>query len=172
MEGTFRARATEGAMGRAGTGTEQVAVAFELLDDEHKGQIYTWYGYFTPETMERTFEALSNAGWDGISGLHELRGLGSTEVSIVLKEDSYKGNKQTKVAFINKAGGLALKERLDVKEAQMFSKSMRANIANWKKTANLPKGTPATNGSKPAAAKKPPQRREEPPPADGDDIPF
>ena len=84
-QGKYRARATRHSFGIAKTGTEYVAVEFELLDDDEKRTI-VWRGYFHAKTAERTLEALRYAGAAlEDDDIFDLRGLGSTEVQLVVE---------------------------------------------------------------------------------------
>jgi len=72
-KGTYRARATEAEFGFTNTGTEQVAVLFEVVEDgEFQGERITWFGFFTDATSERTIQALRVCGWAG-DDLGDLR---------------------------------------------------------------------------------------------------
>lgn len=128
--GTYRARAMGSSkphiqFGMAGTGTQQVAVAFmiyqEVLDDhrqptgtyEPTGEEITWIGSFTPATMQRTCESLRYAGWS-TNDLDDMTGLGSTDVDIVVEHEEYQGNTRAKVQWVNKPGSSKFKFKGDI----------------------------------------------------------
>jgi hypothetical protein len=166
-----RARAIGAAIGKASTGTHQIAIEFEFLDVT--GGI-TYYGPLTDAAFEYTMKAVRTAGFQGddLSNLTSLTGE-TPEVVLVIEDDEYKGKTTRKVKFINSAGGLALKDALQGDELAGFARQMKGKILAYDRSA----GTPAPKA-------KPQQRR----PADGppmehleaqsggapsdDDIPF
>lgn len=164
QEGRYKARALEGALGRAGTGSEQIAVLLEITEGEHKGHQLTWYGYFTEKTVDRTFESLRHLGWEG-DDLTDLRGIESNEVTIVVElEYDRDGEQHARVKWINSPGsGLAMRERLDDAAARVFAQRMKgAAVASRAKaksngsSARAPAGPAVSSAVDPA----------------NDDIPF
>ena len=110
-EGTYRARAIDGALGKAKTGTEQIEVMFQLLD---VAQTITWRGFFTEKTEERTMESLATADWNWV-------GLGfpvdAPEVSIVVAhEEGQDGNTYARVRWVNAAQKIRPKQALTEEE--------------------------------------------------------
>lgn len=137
--GKYRGRATGSTpphvtFGIAGTGTEQIAVNFAILEpdtdddgiqkeDEHGAPIYresgeelTWVSSFTPKTERRTLEGLQYAGWSGVD-IADLSGLGSTDVELVVDHEEYEGRTRAKIQWVNKAGGMAFKFKTDMPAA-------------------------------------------------------
>ena len=57
-DGTYRARAIEGALGFTKGDKEQAAILLDVSEGEAEGQRITWFGYFTEKTTDRTMEAL------------------------------------------------------------------------------------------------------------------
>lgn len=160
MRGTYKAKAKSWGLGESGTGKEQVAVSFDILTEGAELPNITWYGYFTEETMARTVESLRICGWKG-DDLSVLDGLDANEVDLVIDEEVYEGKTQTKVKWINRSGGLALKAPLSDERKKAFAAAMRDRIraidaAGGKRTATAPK------------ASRPP----DPPPLTDQDIPF
>lgn len=100
--GRHRARAREGSLTQAKTGTPQVYVGFELLD--MPGRSISWYGYLSEKAEERTIEALRTAGWTG-DDISRLDGLGDSEVELVVEWEEYEGKLRARVKFINAMGG-------------------------------------------------------------------
>ncbi len=102
-QGKYRARAARHSFGVAKTGTEYVAVEFELLDDDEKRTI-VWRGYFHSKTAERTLEALRYAGAAlEDDDIFDLRGLGSTEVQLVVElEAGERGGSWPVVRYVNR----------------------------------------------------------------------
>lgn len=165
--GKFRAKGVAGALGFTKDHNPQVAVELRVLDDSHAGESITWFGYFTEKSQERTLEALRILGWK-TDDLSNLDGITDNEVSITLEEEEYGGEVRLKVQWINRVGGIALKERMSPAEAQAFARQMKGAAL-------------ASRQGVPAAATKAPARRPEAPrqPAaqsagdlPGDDIPF
>lgn len=163
-----RAVACEAGMGKAGSGAEQVAVSFELLEGPNAGEKITWYGYFSEKTWERTVESLRACGWEG-DDLAHLDGIDRNEVLLVIEhEPNQDGKVFAKVRWVNKlgGGGVALKEALEGRELQSFAAQMKGRIKAL--SAGKPSAKPA---SRPAPARQPPpaRRQPEPPASDYDD---
>lgn len=156
--GTYRARAVQAALGEAGTGTEQVAVLFELLDVP--GKQLTWYGYWTEATWERTVDSLRIAGWTGsdISDLSELSSPAAPEVFIVVTHDpDQNGVMRERVRWVNRTNGLQLKKTMDPGKAKAFATRVRAQILLYDKQQG---GTREQGAG------------QEPPPMQDSDLPF
>ena len=121
-EGNYRARAVEADLAHAKTGSEQVAVAFEIVERDNQGAQVTWYGYFTEKTRERTLRSLRYCGWDGAS-LADLSSVGTAEVEIVIEhEPDQNGVLRERVRWVNRVGGgLRLPNRMTGEEAKRFA---------------------------------------------------
>jgi len=129
--GTYRARAVEAALGFAGTGSEQVAVALELLDGESAGETITWFGYFTDKTRESTLRTLRLLGWGGdITDLGSI-GQGAVEVDVVVEhETDADSTTRERVRWINRVGGgLRLKNRMTAEQKADFAKRLAGSTA-------------------------------------------
>jgi hypothetical protein len=98
--GSFKAKALSGDLGYAKSGTEQVAVQFEILEGPDTGRAITWWGYFSDKAVDRTLKALMVAGWDG-NDVAVLGGLGANEVSIKIEDDVYNGETRQRVQWVN-----------------------------------------------------------------------
>jgi hypothetical protein len=157
VKGKFRARAQEWGIGEAKTGTFQVGVVFELLDQE-PGTTITWYGALTDAALEWTMKALRNMGWQG-DDVTELDGNGghldANEVQLVVDEEEWEGKTRTKVKFVNSMGGLAMSSRVTGDKLKGFAAGLRGKILGLEP------------GRKPAPAAQPPRQ-----PVRNDDIPF
>lgn len=171
-KGYYRARAVDGGLGHTEKGREQVAVQFEMLDDEWKGNTITWFGYFDDRIVTKnnlsltdlTLQALRNAGWT-CDDLSVLEGLGSTEVSLSIEHDEYEGKVRSKVAWVNKpGGGLMIKAPMKESDAKAFA-------ARMKRKAQASRPAPEANGAKAAAHVNAPGSSVNPP-VNSDDIPF
>jgi hypothetical protein len=146
VAGTFRAKAVTGGLGYTSTEKPQVAVEFQILDEEFANEAITWFGYFTDDTKERTFESLRVMGWK-TDDLSNLDGITENEVRIVVKEEEYQGKTSLKVAWVNKPGGLALKTPMSPQQAKAFAASMRGE-------ALASRGGTATGGQRPTSQTK------------------
>jgi hypothetical protein len=147
--GTYRAKATEGALGLTKGGKEQAAIAFAIIDGEHAGESVTWFGYFTDATAERTIESLRTCGWIG-DDLSDLTGILDNEVQIVIEHEDYEGKTQVRVKWVNRSGsgGLALKERLEGGAAKAFAQRMKGIVLAQKaKGGGATQQRPARNGT-------------------------
>lgn len=120
QDGRYRARAVEGDYGFAGTGTEQVAVLFEL----EGGLRRTWYGYLSDGAVERTLKALKDCG---VTNLETLEGIDRNEVEVVLQTEEFNGSSKQKIAFVNPlgSGGVALKSRMDPTQKKSFAQRLK-----------------------------------------------
>jgi hypothetical protein len=152
----YRARAREWTLGESSKGTPQVVVAFNILDEGAAEKALTWYGYFTDATADRTLESLKHMGFEG-DDITILDGLGRNEVSLVVEDEEYEGQTHARVRWVNKAGGLAVKQPLQADKLRAFAAEMKAKLR-----AGGVKPAP-----KPASDKRP-----EPPPLTDADIPF
>lgn len=161
--GKHRARAREWAFGKAGTGTYQIGVLFDLLD--LPGETIQWFGSFTEKSEKHTLKGLRAMGWQG-SDLTELDcnmgGLEQLEVVLVVEHEEYNGETRSKVRWVNPAGGVGMANPLDQGGLKSFAATMRARIVALDPASAKAKAPP-----------KPPVRRApEPPPHDDSDQPF
>lgn len=165
--GKFRAKGIAGALGYTSNGSPQVAVELRILDDGHAGDSITWFGFFSEKTQERTLESLRILGWK-TDDLSNLDGITDNEVSVTMEEEEYNGEVRLKAQWINRLGGIALKERMTPVQAKAFAQQMKgAAIASRG-------ATPAPTAGKPPATRAPAQRPAAPagPLPPEDDIPF
>lgn len=150
MKGTFKAKALGWGLGLSNSGTEQVAITFGIVGGPHEGQTLTWYGSFSDQAIERTFESLRHCGWSG-DNLAALTGLDANEVEIVVDEEVYEGKARTKVKWVNRPRGPALKHQLSGPALDAFAARMRgAALAHKLKYGDQPApraaGQRAANG--------------------------
>lgn len=169
----YDAKAREWGLGEAGSGTPQVAVFFEILTPDATHQGLTWYGSLTDNAFERTIESLRHCGWKG-TDLEEIAAgkgdLNANVVSLTVEDEEYpagSGQWRTKVQWVNRRGGLAIKAPLAGDKLRAFSAQMKGKIA----------ALDAAKGTRPAAASKPanggpPTGQPEPPPITDDQLPF
>ena len=128
--------------GRASTGTQQVLMQFELIDDgEHKGKKLPWFGFFTEGSWERTVESLRHCGFQG-NDLHTLNEQKLDQVvSVKVEHETNQSNGRVyvRIAFVNAAGSGAVKlnNPMSRDELRDFSAMMKNKIAG------VAGGTPA-----------------------------
>lgn len=128
--GHQKARAAEWAIGVASTGNKQVAIDFELSDGKEH---ITWYGSLSEAAFDRTIESLRYCGWEG-DDLSNLAGLDKNEVSLDIGWDDYGGQNRLKVNWVNRVGGVAMKDQLAGDELRAFAAQMKSRIAAIGKT--------------------------------------
>jgi hypothetical protein len=134
--GKYRARATDAKLGVAQTGSDTVAVAFELLDQP--GQHITWYGYFTEKTVDRTMESLRYCGWEG-DDVSDLSGIDANEVEIVVEhEDDKEGKPRARVKWINRAGSSKAQLKTEMNDAQKKAFAARMKGAALASRSKIP----------------------------------
>lgn len=127
-EGRHPAKVIALAFGAAKTGTEQIALQFEILDGRDRGSTISWYGALTEKAWEWTLKALAACGWppgvqlDGL-GVSHLQSL----VSLVIEHESGQDDKlRARVRWINRPGGGNLTMREPIEGA-----SLRQLAAKW-----------------------------------------
>lgn len=106
--GRYEARAVDWKLGISSQGTEQIAALFQLDD----GRTVAWYGYFSELTAEKTIEQMEIMGWDGVD-ISNPQGLDANKVQIVVEhEEGQDGKTRARVRWVNRIGGVAVKEEL------------------------------------------------------------
>jgi hypothetical protein len=184
--GIYRARARASAFGTSSKGTKQIAVVFELTGAnttegrQYVGASLTWYGYFSDKALERTLESLEYAGWNG-HDLRDLTSLGSAEVELVVADETndYTGETRSRVQWVNKLGGIAMKDRMSEGEVAAFAASLQGSVLAWRQRKGQPRSSPNSGVRDPhgpslrGSPHDPPASLHTPdePPVD-DDIPF
>ena len=126
--GKYMAKATRAQLGFADTGTEVVAVQFEIAEGENKGALVTWRGYFTEKTAKRAIESLKYCGWSGDWDTWE--GLGSQVAQLDIQEDrDIKSGevRGTRVAWVNPAN-VPMKNSMDPSQRATFAARMRGIV--------------------------------------------
>jgi hypothetical protein len=171
-EGRYKARGVEGVLARTSSGREQLAVLIEITDGEYAGHQYTWYAHFTDKTIERDFESLRHLGWE-TDDLTDLRGIDANEVSITIEhETDQHGEARARIRWINKPGGIAIKDRMDDGAAKAFAQRMRGYAA----ASRQRDGAPQQQRQQQSAPSRQTVPGRQPPSGNsgfgGDDIPF
>lgn len=183
--GKYRARAHTALLGYTEKNTEQIAIQFNLLDPiEGCPQSLTWYGYFTDAGTGIALKGMKTAGFKGddVSDLSSLdAGVRDDlpEVLLVVEVEEYpKGSDkwQNKVAFVNSAGGVALKNAMTPKQASEFAARMKGKLVAFNQRTGTPPSGGRTQGN---GAGRAPPRDDAPPPSDadappdsGEELPF
>lgn len=179
--GKYMAKATRAQLGFADTGTEVVAVQFEITEGEHKGAHVTWRGYFTEKTARRAIESLKYCGWVG--GQWETwEGLGSQVVQLDIQEDrDIKSGevRGTRVAWVNPAN-VPMKNSMDRSQVANLAARMKGIVAEVMGSSGPTRAPAASTGPRPQNGARPngAQRwaggdvSHDDVPSEVDDIPF
>ena len=163
-EGTYRAKATDAALGETQGGAEQVAIAFAILTPGFESHRVAYYGTFGIKALEYTVKAMRACGWQGLD-LSDLSGIDANEVNLVIAHEEYNGTVRAKVKWVNDGAGAHVKKQLDPAAAKSFAQRMRGAIAG------IDAATPKQPAPRPAAPAKN-GRAPEPPPHTDADMPF
>lgn len=183
--GTYQGRPVSAVIGTAGTGTEQIAVKFELLDVP--GEFLTWYGFFTEKSFEITVKALRSCGWTGSDltefeyGRLSLPADMNKDVELVVEmQAGNDGLQRPKVLWVNAGGGMGMKNPMKAGDARAFAARMRAKILAFDQAQGSAPNPSPNPPARPSQASGPPPRRStynpppptpQPPPGQ-DEIPF
>jgi len=194
--GRYLGTVTSSCLGRAGNGTEQLAIGFDVhLGVEQQSVPMTWYGFFTDRAWETTEKALRALGWDPTEHDYQLDALNpqdpyetpirGAQAQLVLEhEDDGEGGQRIRIRWVNSVnGGLVVKERMDPGSAAEFSQTLRSRLLAQRgpqtprrPTAPPARPTAAPAATRPASSSRPaaPPPRPAPPADDVDfsDIPF
>ncbi len=130
--GKHRARAVEAKVGKASTGTPQIAILFAVKTPDgaqETGEEITGYLYLSDGAFQRTIEALRHCGWQG-DDLSDLSSVGSQDCEIEVAEETYNGSASLKVKWVNALGrgGVFLKEEMGPQELKAFAAQMRGKV--------------------------------------------
>lgn len=169
MKQYLKARAVESAIGHSAGGHEQIGVVFEITEGPRLHQRLTWYGFFTETSAVRTIESLRHCGWKG-DALDKLTGLSDNIVELVTDDEEFNGTIREKVQWVNRGGGVAMKDRMTAAQVAAFAAKMMGLVIQQKQASAGP-------GTAKASAPRPPVRPAAPPDDLGatgsdDGIPF
>lgn len=119
--------------GRASTGTQQVLMKFEVIEEgDWKGRKLFYFGSFTENSWERTVEGLRYCGFQG-DDLGEINQQTlDRDVSIKVEQTANAAGDRTyaRVAFINEVGGaIELANPLSGDELRHFAAQMKSKLA-------------------------------------------
>jgi len=154
--GRYRARAIDSQLGYAETGTEQVAVTFEILEEgDSQGHSITWFGFLTPAASENTIKSLLVCGWSG-ADLSDLSGIGKNDVELVVEHEVYNGARRARVKWINRpgSGAFVMKHQMTDAQKKGLGQKMKGLVATLRKEegAGRPREQSRAPGSGPAPA--------------------
>lgn len=136
--GKYVAKAIDAALGKAGTGTYQLAVNLQVQEGEHKDKCIIWFGYLSENALPYTVEAMTALGWSG-DDVTDLKGITANEVQIVVDSEEYEGRTRSKVQYVNKlGGGPIVKERLGADEERALAAKLKGRIAAMRAKSPAP----------------------------------
>src|SRR5690242_8124887 len=85
--------------GEADSGNMQIAVTFEIVHDDFRGETIAWTGTFTDKATKRTIESLRYMGWTGddLSMFEDMteeqvRATLPNQIDLVCEPEEYEGN--------------------------------------------------------------------------------
>lgn len=188
--GNYRARADKSTVifGKAKTGSDQVAITFDILDPKAEGyqQRITWIGTLAGGALDNTLNGIIAAGWCGENFL-DTAGIGDVECSLKVKHEAdQEGTMRVRVDYVNPLSkAFAFKEGYDPNAVASLSDRLAGPImAARQRAAGKGSGGP-TSGARSAPAGggygggAPPARQQSTGTASGgnrgrgdDDIPF
>lgn len=172
IQGAFKAYAKEWQLGVSESGKEFVAVLFEVSDGEHAGKRFSWRGFFTEKTTDRTLDSLRYCGWS-CDNIAALTGMGSAEVDIVVEPEVYEGKTYSRVKWVNKPSSLSLKGAMNEGQAAAFAAKMRGLAMQHKQRAGVVAPTrQPTQATRSNGRAAPGAGDFDAPPDYSDDIPF
>ena len=198
QKGYYPARATDTPImfGTASTGTTQISVEFEILDENFPGERMTWLGNFTDLTAERTVESLQIAGWQG-DDLSELADQPASrmlpnEVSLTIEPDTDKdGNLRLRVQWVNRPGGgkFKFKNELAGNDLKAFAAQMKNTVKSVRAAGGAQRKSTSGSGNAGGGSRdsgrfsgggggrgggraNAPGDRDDIPPPSADDLPF
>ncbi len=165
--GRYLARAIDSQLGFAETGTEQIAVTFEIEEGDYTGHTITWIGFLTDASSEITVKALLACGWSG-DDLSDLTGIDRNQVELVVEHEMYNGVKRARVKWVNRpgSGGFVMKHQMSEVQKKALSQKMKGLIVTLRKEEGGSR--PAPSGA--AAPSGPRRDREYPPDWDGQGL--
>lgn len=128
-DGTYRAAFGGYKLGFSSAGNEQIGILFELLDEPHKGRELVWYGSFSEAAFPITWRSLRALGWQGtaIATFAEDVKIGHV-ASLVVESEEFDGKRRNRIIFINRAGGIPMRDQMNPAQRQAFAKKVQAMI--------------------------------------------
>jgi len=164
--------------GKAGTGTQQVLVMFEILRGPCAGDKISWFGYFTDGTIQRTLESLRICGFTGEDLDKFCDQRPTNEVALVVGEEEYQGKARLKVMWINdpNRAGIKMADPLRDGDLRKFSAQFKSKLKAMPavKTTEAKREPPSAAGEQDDRGDVPPDDSDfgRSRPVDDSDIPF
>jgi hypothetical protein len=162
---------------KAGTGTVQAVVQFEVLRGPEARRRISWFGSLTEKSEDFTLKALRTCGFTGADIDKFYAQQPENEVELVVRHEEYNGKIRAKVAFINDPqGGVKIEHPIQGAELKKFAAQLKnklKSIPEVKGTAAVreePSAAPA--GERPDDDVPPPTGDEGETRVDDDQIPF
>ena len=155
--GNYRARADKSTVifGKAKTGSDQVAITFDLLDPKAEGyqQRILWIGTLAGGALDNTLNGIIAAGWVGVD-LLALDGIGDVECSLKIKHEAdQEGVMRARVDYVNPLSkAFAFKEALDPNGVAALSDRLAGPIMAARQRAAGKGGGGPTSGARSAPA--------------------
>jgi len=156
--GNYRARADKSTVtfGKAKTGSDQVAITFDLLDPKAEGyqQRILWIGTLAGGALDNTLNGIIAAGWVGVD-LLALDGIGDVECSLKIKHEAdQNGVMRAKVDYVNPLSKtFAFKETLDANGIASLNDRLAGSImAARERAASGGRGANPSSGARSAPA--------------------
>ena len=172
----YVAKAVHAELGHAKTGTEMIAVLFEITEGEYTGQRITWWGYFTEKTARRAVESLKYTGWRG--DWESWDGLGTKRVELDVQEEADgQGGSRLRVQWVNPVSIIKKDSVMSSTQRVAFASKMRGLVTQVLTGAEG--AAPAAPRAVPPRSAQPQQPRprvQQQPPAQvwgaDDEVPF
>lgn len=169
--------------------TRQVLIYFEIIEGDHAGEIYPWFGYFSKAAGKRTAQSLRYMGFKG----DDLEAINDQDlnqkVQIVIGHNTYtkideetgeeKSITRARVDWVNRLGSGAIKlnNPMPQDELRKFAAMMKSRLASVPEVdgeivskANGSNGETRTESD--GTISGPYDATDDPGPSDFDDIPF
>lgn len=131
------------------TGSEQMGVRFELLNEGFERRTVIWYQNIAasnPTGMEIAVRGLRDAGWagDDIAEANESTGLGSVDVDLAISYREWDGKQKMDVRVFGIGGGAMFKEEnaLDERAMSALTARMKGLALKFKPHGKATGGSP------------------------------
>lgn len=174
-----KAKAVSGVLTTTKDGKPQIALSFELLEDDPAGHMVSWFGGFSTDKAEAfTHKALRTAGWTGVD-LMDLSTIEEhqAEVYLVIGPETYSAKDdqgqpitktiEHKVKYVNSLDGPMAIASMDEAQAKAFAAKMKGRMLALDQELAKPRTT-----GKPAPKMSKAKGIADPQIEDGSDIPF
>lgn len=123
IPGRYKGRAASWGLGHSEKGTPQIAIELQVTEGDLIGESITLYGAFTDAAHPYTFKTMRTLGWEG-DDLGDLTGIDKNEVSFVVAEEEYNGERKLKVKGVYPLG-VALKNPMTPEQTRAFAAQMK-----------------------------------------------